>query len=194
MLRRLMTPIDKAGRLQQITTRELVLARRPSVPRPTPGAGEIAALSAPVPPPTADENNSWLLYDDPQGRFHVRHPQELEIVPGSDPTALELQYIGKGGKTDTMVIVAVPKLADPVADRKWSDPQAFVRDLRENASRKDATVVKDQVGWLPEQDWAPLNARSTATRRPSSRKPCRGIMWMRISSCLPGGTVSTFKP
>ncbi len=158
MLRRLITPIDKAGRLQQITTRELVLARRPSVPRPTPGAGEMAALSAPVPPPTADENNSWLLYDDPQGRFHFRHPQELEIVV-NDPNALELQYVGKGGKTDTMVIAAVPKSPDPAADRQWSDPQAFVRDLRQNATRKDTTVIKDTAGWLPEQDWAPLKRK-----------------------------------
>jgi hypothetical protein len=58
-----------------------------------------------------------------------------------------------------MVIASVPKLADPVADRQWTDPQAFVKDLRQVASRKDTTVVKDQVGWLPDQDWAPLKRR-----------------------------------
>jgi hypothetical protein len=156
MVRRMMVPIDKAGRLQEITTRELVLGRRPSPTRGTPGAGETAALTGP--PPTADENNSWLLYDDPQGRFHFRHPQELEIAE-NNPNALQLQYVRRDGKSDTLVIVTVPKEADPVADRHWSDPQAFVRDIRQNAARAKHPVVKDQSGWLPDQDWAPLKRK-----------------------------------
>ena len=157
MVRRLMIPIDKAGRLQEITTRELVLGRRPSVPRADPGAGE-AALSFSSPPPTADENNSWLLYDDPQGRFHFRHPQEM-VIEENNPNALQLQHVRRDGKTDTMVIVPVPKEADPAADRHWSDPQAFVRDIRQNAARAKHPIVKDQSGWLPEQDWAPLKRK-----------------------------------
>ncbi len=33
----------------------------------------------PTPDPVASVSNSWLIYDDPQGRFHLLHPQELRV-------------------------------------------------------------------------------------------------------------------
>ena len=77
MGRQLTTPLDEDGRLQR--------DQHPRA-RAATSAGRAASRSrrkpprpSPRQPPTADETNSWLLYDDPQGRFHFRHPQELEI-------------------------------------------------------------------------------------------------------------------
>ena len=80
MSRRLSTPRDEDGRMQEIGTRELLLQRR-KVP---PAAAEADSLT-PEKPPVADEHNSWLLYDDFLGRFHLRHPQELEIKRSRGP-------------------------------------------------------------------------------------------------------------
>ncbi len=54
--------------------RELILQRRWPVPEGRP-------LSVPNPPPAPTPENSWLVYADPLGRFHFRHPQTFRIDP-----------------------------------------------------------------------------------------------------------------
>jgi hypothetical protein len=157
MTRRLSSPVDEDGRLQQIVTRELQVQRRKTVGAQ--GSPETDLLTIPKPPPTADEKNSWLLYDDsPQGRFHLRHPQEL-AVQLNEPDALVLHSVRKDGKSDTVIIGDVPREADPALDRKWTDPQAFVRNIQQNSERRGYEVITGPTGWLPEQDWAPLKRR-----------------------------------
>ena len=143
---------DDGGRLQQIGTRELVLQRRRVVGQA--GVGESAALPVPETPPAADEMNSWLLYDDLQGRFHFRHPQELAITL-NEPGELHLRYVLPNGKADSIAITPVPRDPDPLLDRATSDPQAFVRNLKDNWSRNALEVVNGPIGWLPDADWAP---------------------------------------
>src|SRR5262249_33428393 len=139
MTRRLSSPVDEDGRLQQIVTRELQVQRRKFVGAP--GSPEAGLLPVPEPPPTADENNSWLLEDDdPQGRFHFRHPQEL-AVQLNEPDALVLHSVRTDGKSDTVIIGDVPREADPALDRKWTDPQAFVRNIQQNSERRGYEVI-----------------------------------------------------
>jgi hypothetical protein len=155
-MRRVLTaPLDDELRLRQIVTRDLVLHRRRAAGRP--GAADATVLPIPDPPPTPDESNSWLVYDDPQGRFRFRHPQGLADV--KDPDALVFQYVRPDGKADTVIIADVPREADSARDRKWTDPQAFVKDLQQNAANKGYDVVNGPIGYLPEQEWAPLNRK-----------------------------------
>jgi hypothetical protein len=155
MGRRLTLPLDDKGRLQQIRTRELVLQRRLVA---GPAGADGAALTVPDNPPTANEANSWLIYDDPQRRFHFRHPQEL-FIKHNMPDALVLQYVRPDGKADTMIVGDIPKEQDPVQDRKWSDPQAFVRYIRDGSERRGFDVIPGSMGYLPDQDWQPLKRR-----------------------------------
>jgi hypothetical protein len=153
MSRRLSKPLDDAGRLQEIGTRELLLQRR----RVTAGTADFVPLAVPEKPP-AEEINSWLLYDDPDGRFHLRHPQELSIEV-QEPDALVLQYVHPDGKSDTVIIGAVPRDADSARDRKSSDPQVFVREVQQNSARYGGELVNGEMGWLPDPVWAPLKRR-----------------------------------
>jgi hypothetical protein len=146
MTRRKATPLDEDGRLQEIVTRELQVQRR----KVTDEQLDIAQK------PAANEQNSWPLLDDPQGRFHLRHPQELEIVdlaPGDD---LEMIHRGANGSMDTLLVALVK---DAVKDRRLSDPQYFVRELKDQWSRNGYDIVEGESGWLPDQDWAPLKRR-----------------------------------
>jgi hypothetical protein len=155
MRRLFTTPVEGEPRLQQTVTRDLVLHRRRATGLP--GAAAAEALVVPDQPPTADANNSWLVYDDPERRFHFRHPQQL--ADAKDPDGLVLQYVRPEGKADTVIIAYVPREADAVHDRKWSDPQAFVKDLQQNATKRGHNVVNGSMGFLPDQDWTPLNRR-----------------------------------
>ena len=156
MTRRLALPLDEEGRLQEIGTRELQAQRR-KVPSLA-GSPGVASLLIPEKPPVADEKNSWLLFDDPEGRYHFSHPQEMAIqTPESNP--LVLHRVRPDGKADTLLLGAVPKEADSARDRKWSDPQAFVKDLQQNVARRGEDLIPGPMGWLPEQEWSPLKRK-----------------------------------
>ncbi|HZW29537.1 MAG TPA: hypothetical protein VFF52_02455, partial [Isosphaeraceae bacterium] len=145
------TPIDENRRLKQIVTRELNLQRRPA---PTPGAADAASpagLTIPEPPPTATEANSWLLHDDPQRRFHFRHPQEL-TVQRENPDELDLIYPRPDGGSDVLRIILVPELKDPQRDRMARDPEALRQALRAEWERKRYDLVPGPAGWLPERE------------------------------------------
>ena len=149
-------PLDDRGRLQQIGTRELVLQRRRVVGQA--GVGETAALPVPETPPAADEMNSWLLFDDPNGRFHFRHPQELAIDV-HQPDRIEMTYYRPGGGLDALLVLPVAKQEDSQRARLSRDPQAFVRELKDTWQKKGHELVNGASGWLPEADWAPLKRR-----------------------------------
>ena len=61
------------GRFKQSVRREVLLERRKLA-----GAG-VATLEVPNPLPEPGKN-TWLMYDEPQGRFHLLHPQDLRPV------------------------------------------------------------------------------------------------------------------
>ena len=77
-----------------------------------------------------------------------------------------------------MILGAVPKEADSVRDRKWSDPQVFVREVQQNAARLGGELVNGEMGWLPEQEWTPLKRRVYRYEAAVKRENC--------SATLPG--------
>jgi len=139
------------GRLRNSFTWELTLQRQLSPP------GEPLAL--PATPPVATEANSWLTYDDPRGRFHFRHPQDL--IPRRDP---ELDQDNTVQLLDEKAGVAVgrvltiqlqAKTGNPEADKKTRDPDTHSKELTEEWARNRQDVLPGPKGWLPEADWSP---------------------------------------
>lgn len=151
MGRRTSVPIDQNGRLHQISTRELILARRML---PVSGGGSVAPLNLPATPPTADQVNSWILYDDPSGRYNLRHPQEFQANLYPDGQLLLIRELARDNP-DLIFVDALGK-----NDPRKTNPQAFVKSLHDDsAARGLETVGHGQSGWLPEKDWAPRNRR-----------------------------------
>jgi hypothetical protein len=156
MTRRLTTPLEDAPRLRQILTREFELQRRLTG---GPAAGpEAALLPIPDPPPRADESNSWILYDDPRGRFHFRHPQDLAIDL-HQPDRVEMTYARPDGGLDVLIVLPTERQEDPLRERQLRDPQAFVRELQDAWLRNGHEVVMGEAGFLPDADWAPRKRR-----------------------------------
>jgi hypothetical protein len=150
---------ENDGRLKQTVTRELVLDRRISVPTGI-GGPRTPSLSVPENPPAPTEVNSWLTYDDPQGRFHFRHPQELRVPPFGpmDPDAVNLSYDRPAGP-DLVVLQFIPKSPQPERDRQTRDPDYHRQRLNDTWKRQHQEVVRGPSGWLPEADWAPANRK-----------------------------------
>ena len=148
---------DTDGRLKQTGNYELNLARRLMPAANDAGGGQSGPLTVPDPIPATDESNSWVLYDDPHGRFHFLHPQTLILMPGmSGPDHLGLVDENPGVGKDVFDVHLAPGNADPEADRRFRDPQRFQRDIDADWSNKKVEVLHGTSGWLPEADWTPL--------------------------------------
>lgn len=134
------------GRLKRTFTHELILQR----PLADPGA-PIALVDEPKP----TTENSWLRYDDPQGRFTFRHPQELQVdtrMPLED--SVQLVEITAGGFPDKVFTLQLqPKTGKPDVDRNNLDPEFHIKTLAEEWSKKRQEVIRGPSGWLPEADW-----------------------------------------
>jgi len=144
------------GRLKTTVTYEIVLARRPLPAANQPGDGP-QPLPVPNPPPTATEANSWLVYEDPLGRFRFRHPQGLQVNAGSaDPDYVELIDQRPDVGTDVFIIQIPPGADDPLADRKFRSLDQFRRTIEAEWTGKKLDIVRGSDEWLPEANWAPL--------------------------------------
>lgn len=139
------SPLPPNGRLRQTVTRELIVDRRIDAP------GE--ALPLPDSPPEANEENSWLSYDDPQGKFHFRFPQEFR--PGRPPDDFSLELVRpRPGGPDTLEFQRVVKTGDAEADRLNRDPEFHLKMLKEEWRQNKYNVIPGPHAWLPEADWA----------------------------------------
>jgi hypothetical protein len=154
MGRVLWIPIDNNGRIKQTIYRDLVLERRPVKP-PTP------PLDLPSSPPIANQANSWVLYDDPHGRFHFTHPQYLVPKPGDsfNPNGVDLvdQDLGRG--EDVIRIMLPPKGGSPQSMLDYRSPDAMVRTINDYLNEAGSPIVPGHSGWLPEADWARLGRK-----------------------------------
>lgn len=148
-------PLDPDGRFRQTNTRELVMARRLDPARP--GSGVTDTLKVPDPPPTADESNSWLLYDDPKGQFHFRHPQTFRIR-GVSKEQIVMVYFHQTGM-DTLLLFPIAKQTDPQRERARFDPQAFLKQFKDDYQQKRYEMINVLANWLPEARWASLNRK-----------------------------------
>ena len=132
-------------RLRRTQTRELVLERQRGTGGPP--------LAIPEPSPTATEENSWLTYDDPKGRFHFRHPQDFRPAPRAGADSVDLvQFRPEGLGVVTLQMQA--KGDDPAVDRQDLDPETHRARLNAEWAEQRLEVKRGPVGWLPEADWA----------------------------------------
>ena len=143
-------PIDNNSRLKQTFTRDLVLERRPPKSPSVP-------LIVPKEAPTPDPANSWVLYDDPEARFHFVHPQYLVPKPGAtlNENGVDLvdQDLGKG--EDAIRILLPPKGESPQATLDYRNADAMVRKINNYMNEAGTAIVPGHSGWLPAADWEP---------------------------------------
>jgi hypothetical protein len=167
------TPIpDSEGRLKQYVTRELVVERRPLPAKPSPEAAS-PGLTVPEPPPVPDEANSWLTYDDPKGRFHLRHPQEMIHIPSMDPNLVDLVEIQPKGH-NRLGINFQARETDPARDRQLRDPAYHQRELNAVWDKEGKNVVRGSAGYLSDRKWTALKRkvyRIEAALRPKGSEP-----------------------
>jgi hypothetical protein len=142
------------GRLKQTETFELVLERRPLALLPGERGAPVAPLTLPETLPTPNEANSWVTFVDPAGRFHFRHPQELEMNPNKpvDPHAVELSDVRDSGSA--LVGIALPMSRDTTErELTFQDANHFQKAVeRQFADTKDPVTWGPAV-WLDDEDW-----------------------------------------
>jgi hypothetical protein len=154
------TPLeDDDGRLKQTDTYELDLERRVAPVTSDATGTQNTLLTIPDPLPSADESNSWVLYEDPHGRFHFRHPQELRLEPRlADPDNIGLVDQQLRG-SDSLAISLVPKEASPERARQNRDPDFHRRNLYSMWEKQKRDMVRGSTGWLPDAEWTPLKRK-----------------------------------
>lgn len=147
------TPGD--GRLQQRVRRELVLERRADDP------GE--PIDLPKIPPAPTLENSWLVYADPQGRFFLRHPQELTPQPDFEADAVEFYHPLPGGG-DVLRVSLMP--------REELNAEAIRSNLLAQWKADRLVVEEGESGWQPEADWPGMKTyRIQAVQMPPGSRP-----------------------
>lgn len=148
---------DPRERLRHISVRELIVQRRAV----SDGA---SLLPIPSPPPTPTEANSWLTFAGPAvpnaPRFFFRHPQELlpPPVPPLAPDRVDLQDRWPNPRDD-MSFSVLPKTGKPESDRRDRDPETHRKGMLAAWERERLDVVQGPHGWLPAEEWAPLNMK-----------------------------------
>jgi len=138
------------GRLKGNMRREILLERR--IPAQPGGDGDI--LEIPNPEPVPGVSNSWLVYDDPQGRFHLLFPQEFRVARTYPEGGIDLLDRRPDGR-DVIQISLVAKTGDPGRDSLASDPIQVKKQLEDQWKQRGEKVVSIPSGWLPAADWSP---------------------------------------
>jgi hypothetical protein len=149
---------DTDDRLKYTITVELRMWRErlPVTPSPL-SSRTVASLTVPSPAPTANEANSWLVYDDPKGRFHLRHSQRLQRNTSEvDPNVFALVDRKIGDGRDVFILRLPPGAADPQGEHRFRDAEQFRREIEADWAKRKLELLQGSTGWLPEADWAPL--------------------------------------
>lgn len=156
------------SRLRKFMVRELVVGRQLDNPG--------APLAVPRPAPKPTEANSWLTYDDPEGKFHFRYPQEFHHARRPEAESVEL-YRPRAPVYDAVELLRNLTTGDPEADRLNRDPETHYGVLKERWAQSRMQVIKGPRGWLPDADWAPLKRKvyriETALRPPKTKGDVR---------------------
>ena len=154
------------GRLKQTLTHELVLERRLPAPDSTP------ALDVPNPPPDLTVANSWLIFDDPQGRFHLLHPQELRLAKLHPEGGVDLLDRRPDGQ-DVIMLSLVPKSDDPQADRQAADPLVEKKKLEDQWKRQGEKVLARSLGVAARDRLGRIEAQGLSDRSGVDSRQCR---------------------
>ncbi len=163
-------PDDETGRLDQTQTRELIVARRVGPTEMGPEAS--LPLVAPEAPPR-DEAHTWVTYDDYEGRFHLAHPQGLQIARAYPEGGVDLVDRRFDGQ-DVVSVALAPKSGDAARDRLAVDPLEQRKALVEQWRSQGQEVIMGDSGWLKEDVWGPLNRkvyRIEAALKPAGTAP-----------------------
>jgi hypothetical protein len=140
------------GRFKQTNTRRLLLERRIDNQAGT------GPLSVPAVLPTPTVENSWLSYEDAQGRFHLLHPQEFRVTKAYPEGGVDLKNLRPDGQ-DVIEIALVPKTGDPQRDRIASDPVQQKKIEEDQWKNEGQVVFPGPAGWLPDAEWSPLGRK-----------------------------------
>lgn len=141
-------------RLKLTIDRSLILERR----TPDEDGGGGGVLDVPDPLPASTPQNSWLLYDDPLHRFHLKYPQEFQVARAYPDGGIDLLDRRPDGQ-DVLQVNLISRGDDAPRDRPPVDPIQERQQLEEFWRKKGEKLVPGQSGWLPDQDWAALKRR-----------------------------------
>jgi len=142
------------GRLKGTIRRELLVERRTLAQ----AGGVLGLLELPNPAPSPNVANSWLIHDDPQGRFHLMYPQEMHVARSYPDGGIDLLNSRPDGQ-DVIQLTLTPKTQDPQHDRLPADPIQDKKQLEDDWKKKGEKVVPGPSGWLAEAEWAPLKRK-----------------------------------
>ncbi|WP_165234252.1 hypothetical protein [Aquisphaera insulae] len=138
---------DTDGRLKNHVHRVVHLERRL-------GGGQ---LVIPNPSPEADVENSWLAFDDPNGRYHLLYPQDLEVLHvnahGVDFASRQME------RQDMLRLRLLEKTGDASKDRLAGDPLQRKKWLEAEWNRNGSKVLPGSVGWLPDANWESIKGK-----------------------------------
>lgn len=142
-------PGSKDGAASRVQNRELIVQRR----WPAPGV----PLGAPSPLPERTIQNSWLTYVDPQGRFHFRHPQDLQIQGGGpNQVVLAARSFG-GGSFQTLLTLGFQPDQSPAADAVFQEAYGLYQE-------RGYEVLPVPARKLPADQWAGAEATVAEAR------------------------------
>ncbi len=146
---------ESDGRLKHRHTIELTLERRPLALLPGERGPAPEPLVLPNPSPTPTESNSWVVFDDPEGRFRFEHPQEYLQVHPAIPVRSRFEFVDKRpGSGDAALIVGIPaKTGSPTAEQIFRDPAALQKTLDAEWATEQYDVTRGPTGWLDDAAW-----------------------------------------
>jgi hypothetical protein len=126
-------------------------------------AAPVPPIEVPIPLPSPTEASSWLTYDDPKGRFHFRHPQEL-ILPveliSENGDVIQLVDTKAGADEGRVVTLSyLPPTGKPETDRANRDPETWKKELEESWAKNRNDVLRGAAKWLPDADWQPYKMK-----------------------------------
>jgi hypothetical protein len=154
-------PPDTSSRLRTHILHELVLERRPLGLLPGERGTPVAPLVVPVPMPEATKDNSWVIFEHAERRFHFSHPQELRLQgQGVGQAALEIRFTDERPTGRAALSVLVPtKTSVSAGDGLAHDPASLKKQLDSQWAADGVVATKGQAEWLPDEDWKELKRR-----------------------------------
>jgi hypothetical protein len=138
-------PQPSGGRLRKTVTREAVIARQLK-----PGG---ALLDLPQSPPKATEANSWIVFEDPKGKYQLRHPPEFFVGEETDEHGVMLVR-QRARDVDTVDTRFLVKTGDPNVDRLNRDPKGQTEFWKAEWESMGYSVRIGRSEWLPDAEWA----------------------------------------
>jgi cell division septation protein DedD len=146
---------DAQSRAKILATREVWLQRRPLAQKGERG-GPTVPIDLPAAVPVATVANSWLTYDDPDGRFQFRHPQDLQppSLPDRTRAAVDLEDTRAGGSRFGLKL---PPTGGETQDPSFRDAAHFQKAHEDQFASADISWGKP--GWLDDPVWQDLSGK-----------------------------------